>query len=259
MKAKDLMTKDVQTIDKDERLETVLDIMRKHRVSKLVVTEKGRAVGVVTDGDVADELGAIKNRGVPATHLHATSAMRRKFASATPDTPVADILRILLEDDAGIVPVLHDDVCVGVVTASDLLAMVKEPKPLSEVMTTHLHAVAPSDRVIHARRVMVDNHVERLPVIEGGKLVGIVGEGDIARGFAEFKRTVADNHQRAALQRFLIEDVMQRNVVTATTETTAVDAVRLMKTNDVGSLPILRGDRLVGIVTRTDLLRLVKG
>ena len=81
MKAKDLMTKDVLTVDKDERLETVLDLMRKHRVSKLVVVEKGAVVGVVTDGDVADELGAIKNRGVPASHLHASSAMRRRFPS----------------------------------------------------------------------------------------------------------------------------------------------------------------------------------
>lgn len=259
MKAKDLMTKDVQTIDKDERLETVLDNMRKQRVSKLVVTEKGRVVGIVNDGDIADELGALKNRGVPASQLHATSAMRRKFPTASPDTDVATLVQLLVEQDAGIVPVMHDDVCVGVVTASDLLPHVRATTPLSDVMESHVQAVAPTDRVIHARRLMVDHHIERLPVLEGGRVVGIVGEGDIAWGLARFKDTVADNHQSAALQRFLVEDVMQRQVVTATPDTTAVDAVKLMKTRDVGCLPVVRGDRIVGIVTRSDLLRLVKG
>lgn len=259
MRAKDLMTKDVQAIDKDERLETVLDIMRKRRVSKLVVTEKGRVVGIVTDGDIADELGAIKTRGVPASHLHVTTAMRRKFPTAAPDAELPALLHLLVEQDAGIVPILHDDVCVGVVTASDLLPQVRSTVPLGDVMSTHVHAVASSDRVIHARRIMVDHHVERLPVLDGGRVVGIVGEGDIAWGLARFKDSVADNHQSAALQRFLVEDVMQRQVVTATPETTAADAVKLMRSRDVGCLPVVRGDRIAGIVTRSDLLRLVKG
>lgn len=257
MKAKDLMTKDVLTVDKDERLETVLDLMRKHRVSKLVVVEKGAVVGVVTDGDVADELGAIKNRGVPASHLHASSAMRRRFPTVPPEAEAKLVLQHLLEDDAGLVPVLHDRTCVGVVTGSDLLPLVKSAKPLADVMTTNVLAVASSDRVVHARRLMVDHHVERLPVLDGGRVVGVVGEIDIAAGLARFKDSVRDNHQPAALQRFLVEDVMQRGVVTATPETTALDAARLMRERDVGSLPVVRGDRIAGIVTRSDLIRLV--
>ena len=259
MKAKELMSREVVAVDKDERLETVLTLMQKHRVSKLVVQEKGRIVGIVTDGDIADELGAIKNKGVPASHLHASSAMRRSFERVTPEADISVVLKALMDDDVGLVPVCHEDNCVGVVTGSDLLKLVKAPRPVSEVMTSKgLHVVQPSDRVIHARRMMMDHHVERLPVLQDGKLVGIVGEGDIASGLAKFKATVADAHQPAAIQRFLVEDVMQRNVVTATPETTAADAVRIMKTQDVGSLPVVRGDRIVGIVTRTDLLSLVK-
>lgn len=258
MKAKDLMSKAVLAVDKDERLETVLEMMRKQRVSKLVVVEKGRVVGIVTDGDVADELGAIKNRGVPASHLHVTSAMRRRFPTAAPEMELRQVLALFVEQDAGILPVLHDDVCVGVITPSDLMPLVKAATPLGDFMTTHLHVVAPSDRVIHARRLMVDHHIERLPVLDGGRLVGIVGEGEMARGLARFKATISDNHQPAALQRFLVEDVMQRQVVTATPETSAPDAVRIMKEHDVGCLPVLRGERVVGIVTRGDMLRLVK-
>jgi len=257
MKAKDLMTKDVLMMDKDDRLQEAIDVMAKHRVSKLVVVDKGQVVGVLTDGDIADELGALKTRGIPASHLHVSSAMRKKFATATPDTPVEKLLEILLEGDIGLVPVLHEKECLGVVTGSDVLTLVTSTKPLADVMTNHLHVVAPTDRIIHARRMMLDHHVDRLPVLDSGKLVGILGELDIAIGFAKLKTTVADKHQAAALQRFLVSDAMQPTLVTATPETTAREAVVLMRKEDVGSLPVLRGDRIVGIVTRSDLLKLL--
>lgn len=257
MKAKDLMTKDVLTVDKDERLESVLDLMHKFRVSKLVVTDRKEIVAVITDGDIADELGALKNRGMPASHLHVTSAMRRQYHRVAPDAELPEILEALTDHSAGILPVCHDRHCVGVVTASDALRLVESERPLAEIMSNHLTVLSPTDRVIHARRQMIDHGIERLPVLDGGKLVGIVGEIDIATGLARIKSTVADHHQPAALTRFLVEDIMQRQVVTAPPETTAAAAAKLMREHDVGSLPVVRGEKLVGIVTRSDLLRTV--
>lgn len=257
MKAQDLMTKDVLMVDKDDRLQAVLDTMVKYRVSKLVVVDKGSVVGVITDGDIADELGAIKNRGVPASHLHASSAMRRSFPTATPDTDLPALLDALIDQDAGIVPVVNDKKPIGVVTRSDILSLATANGKLEDIMTSHLHVVAPGDRVIHARRTMIDQHVERLPVLDKGKLVGILGELDLAVGFARFKDTVADRHQPAALTRFLVQDVMQQTVITSTPETTTKDAVALMRKEDIGSLPVMRGERIVGIVTRTDILGLI--
>jgi CBS domain-containing protein len=258
MQAKDVMTRTPITIDKDQRLDHVLETMRKSRVSKLVVVEKGAVVGLLVDGDIADELGAIKNRGVPASHLHVSSAMRRRFEVVAPDTGLEQVRELLLDGNAGLVPVVHDQTCVGVVTCSDMLARVDSTKTIEEIMTKALHVVAPSDRVIHARRMMVDHRVERLPVLDGGKLVGIVGEMDVALGLARFKDTVADKHQPAALQRFLVEDVMTRTLTTGRPEMTLTEAARLMKQNDVGCLPVLRGERCAGIVTRGDLIRFAK-
>jgi CBS domain-containing protein len=255
--ASDLMSREVVAVDKDERLEQVIGTMRKGRMSKLPVVEDGKLVGIVTDGDIADEIGALKNRGVPPSHLHASSAMRRVFATCEPPTPAARVVELMLESDVGLVPVVHEHTLLGVITASDLLRLVRSDRALQDVMTTHVHAVEATDRVIHARRIMVDHHIERLPVLAGGRLVGIVGEMDIAAGLARFKSEVRDKHQPAALQRFLVEDVYQRQVVTATPDTRARDAAERMVKEDVGSLPVLRGDRLVGMVTRSDLLRTI--
>lgn len=257
VKAKDLMTREVLRVSKDARLDEVIDTMVRERVSKLVVLDKDHVVGIITDGDIADELGALKNRGIAVSHLHASGAMRRRFPSVSPDTERKLVLDLLTDTDAGILPVLHDAHAIGVITASDVLSLVTSDKPLADVMTNHLHVVAPEDRVVHARRLMLDQRIERLPVLSGGKLVGILGEIDIAVGLAKFKGTVADAHQSAALQRFAVAEIMQQKVITATPDTPAREAVSLMRKHDVGSLPVLRQDILVGIVTRTDLLRLV--
>src|ERR1051325_2831922 len=246
--ASDLMSREVVSVDKDERLEQVIDTMRKGRMSKLPVLEKGKLVGIVTDGDIADELGALKNRGVPTSHLHASSAMRKVFATCEPDAPAARVVELMLESDVGLLPVVHGPTLVGILTASDLLRLVKSERPLQDVMTTKVHAVEPTDRVIHARRLMVDHHIERLPVLSGGRLAGIVGEMDIVAGLARFKHEGRGKHQPAALQRFLVEDIMQQNVVTATPDARVREAAERMVKEDVGSLPVLRGDRLVGMV-----------
>lgn len=255
MKAKDLMSREVASVDKDERLETVLETMRKRRVSKLVVLEKGHLAGVVTTGDIADELGAMKNRGVPTTHLHASSAMRRQVPTCAPETDAAQLVRTMLDEDVALVPVVHERDVVGVVTMSDLVRHVDGgARTLDSIMSAKLHVVEPSDRVIHARRLMIDHHVERLPVVDGSKLAGILGESDVAFGLARFKGEVKDSHQPAAIQRFLVEDIFQHQVVTAAPEMTVKDAATRMRDNDVGSLPVVRGERVVGIVTRSDLL-----
>jgi len=258
VKVKDVMSREVVTVDKDERLDHVLETMRKHRMSKLVVVEKGKLAGIVTDGDIADELGAIKNKGVLASHLHASSAMRRQFVTASADTDIEKLVPQASEDGAGLVPIMHDSTCVGVVTASDLLKLVTSTARLESLMTAKVLAVQPTDRVVHARRLMVDHHVERLPVLDDGKLVGILGEGDIAFGLARFKESVRDNHQASALQRFLVEDVYQRNVVTGALDMTAREAAERMLKEDVGCLPVMRGDRMVGIVTRSDLIATIR-
>lgn len=258
LRAKDLMSKQVESVDKDDRLESVLDRMRKQRMSKMVVLEKGQLVGIITDGDISDELGALKNRGIPAAHLHASSAMRRQFATCAPETHWSGVVRQMLASDTGIVPVVHERTVVGVVTASDLLKLVTSKRSVEDIMTRTVHGVDATDRVIHARRIMVDHHIERVPVLQRGKVVGIIGEIDIALGFARFKVEVADKHQASALQRFLVEDIMRPNVVTTTPDAAANAAANQMMQEDVGCLPVVRDDHIVGIVTRSDLLKTIE-
>lgn len=254
------MTRSVVSVDKDERLEHVLDLMRKHRVTKIPVLEHGRLVGVATDGLIADELGGLRTVGKPASSLHASTVTFRDVKTISPEADWEDALDLLRGNSVGLVPVTHDGTLLGVVTKSDFLAFVESGRPLSDVMKRDLHAVSPTDRVIHARRVMIDEKVERLPVLLSGQLVGIVTETDIAFGLARFKAEFPPNHQKHQLKEFLVEDIMVRSVVTATPDTPVRHAARRMREQDIGALPLTNGaGRIAGMVTRSDLLATIEG
>lgn len=257
MQIKDIMTKDVVSVDKDERLQQVLRLMRKHTISKLPVVDEGELVGVIADGHIADELGALKNAGIPASSLHASSAMAREFHTLSPYDDVAGLVERFQEDGGlGLFPVVNGTSLLGVVTKADILGLVTEGTPLRDIMVTELHAVKPQDRVIHARRIMIDHGVERLPVIDDGRVVGIVAETDVAYGFEQFKKQVPKNHQENQLDQFLVEDIMTRRVVTAPPDMPAEEAAARMREEDVGCLPVVDAAGTVqGMVTRTDLIR----
>jgi CBS domain-containing protein len=184
--------------------------------------------------------------------------MRRDPPTIGPESDVGAALAAMRRDGVGLLPVVHDGAVDGVVTKSDLLALVTSDKPLSEVMSPRVVTVQADDRVVHARRVMLEHEVERLPVLQAGKLVGIVSEADIALGLARLKDEVPTNHQAAQLKEFRVADVMVPAPVTAPADLAAKDAARLMRERDVGGLPVTNEHgKLAGMVTRTDLLKLV--
>ncbi|HWG91854.1 MAG TPA: CBS domain-containing protein [Candidatus Thermoplasmatota archaeon] len=256
MKVSDIMTRDVLTVGKDNPLGTTLELMHKHGISKLPVVHQGKFIGIVSDGDIVDELGALRNKGLVPNALHVSGALRKEVPTIGPDVSIDDARNLFQTTGAGILPVVDEEwTVVGVLTKADLLPFVRDETPVKEFMKRDLYAVSPNDRVIHARRVMLDHGVERLPVLDGGKLVGIVGEIDLAMGFSRVKQVFEDNRQDKRIRDLHVADVMTAPVVTGTPDMRAQEAAALMKQEDVGALPLVeRGDRIAGMITRTDLL-----
>lgn len=255
MKVRDVMTTDVVTVDKDRNLRDVLNLMREHNVTKLPVVEDGRLVGIVTDGKIVDKLGQWHNRQLQTSTLHASSVMEKDFIVAHPDEDLANLLQDVGKPGLTMVPVVQGHRLMGVVTKADLLHLVDSERPLREFMHKEIKAVHPGERLVHARRLLLDHDIARLPVLEEGKLSGIIAEHEIAEAFAGFKE--ADAHvQRVTIRDLQVGDFMRREVVTATPDMTAAEAARLMLENHIGGLPILNGRRVIeGMVTRTDLIR----
>ncbi|HVL86550.1 MAG TPA: CBS domain-containing protein [Candidatus Thermoplasmatota archaeon] len=250
------MTTQLVTVDKNDKLERALDLMRKHGVSKLPVTEHRHLVGVLSDGDIVDELGALRNARMSPTGLHVSGAMQRNYATADPDDDVRAVVELCKKEGVGIVPVTRNGDFVGVVTKADLLRLVTSNRPVGDYMPRRLHAVSPDDRVIHARRLMLDHGIERLPVLDGGRVRGIVSELDLAFALDDLKKRHGGNHEAHQLRNLHVRDVMRQTVVVGTERMPSHQAAAVMRERDVGGLPIVEDeDRIVGMITRTDLLR----
>lgn len=255
MNVRDVMATDIVTVAKDRNLKDVLALMRKHNVTKLPVVEGDNILlGIVTDGMIADKLGREHNKGVQLTTLHASSVMDKDFLMAHPDEPLATLLKDVGKPGLTMVPVVQGKKLVGVVTKADLLRLVKSDVPIETIMRREVKAVTPSERLIHARRMLLDNDIARLPVLDGGHVRGIIAEHEIALAFADLKS--ADSHvQRVNIRDLQVEPYMRRKVITATGGMSAKAAAKLMLDEHVGGLPVVAENGIIqGMVTRTDLI-----
>lgn len=113
---------------------------------------------------------------------------------------------------------------------------------LKDIMQTHVITIAPDETAQRARTLMQVRGVHHLVVTDKRKVVGMVSARDLDRRTAESARVV---------------DVMNRRVVAARPEATVRQAANLMRGRSIGSLAVLDGPRLTGIVTISDLLELL--
>ena len=114
--------------------------------------------------------------------------------SVEADSPAVEAATIMKQEEVGIVPIVEGDRLVGTVTDRDIALRVvaegKDPQSTSvrEIASTDLITVDPQQDLDDALRLMATHQVRRLPVVEGGKLVGIVAQADVARE-ADDKKT----------------------------------------------------------------------
>jgi acetoin utilization protein AcuB len=110
--------------------------------------------------------------------------------------------------------------------------------------------------VDEALSLMHSENVRRLPVVDKhGKMVGIVSELDLLKVSPSPATTLSIYEIPYLLSRIKMKDVMTKDVISVTEDTTLEDAARVMADAKIGGVPVLRDDKLVGIITETDLFK----
>ncbi|MGQ9548308.1 MAG: CBS domain-containing protein [Roseiflexus sp.] len=107
-----------------------------------------------------------------------------------------------------------------------------------------------------AQRLMEQRRIRRLPIVENGRLVGIITRGDL-RTIQPADTTLSHYEWRALLDRVTVAECMTRHVLTISPDASTLDAARLMLKHKIGGLPVVDDDgRVIGIITESDLFRL---
>ena len=148
--------------------------------------------------------------------------------------------------------------------------------PVKEVMTTPVVTLAPEMLVRDATTLLAEKNVSGAPVLDGDKIVGIFSEADVLKSLKTTKKnlrlvfpsisSIGIAFQEELVQRELLEayeeigskpvsEVMSQEIHTIDSESPVKAAVLKMVLNDVNRLPVTSGGRLVGIVTRGDVIK----
>ena len=129
---------------------------------------------------------------------------------------------------------------------------------VKEWMTRDVITITPNTTLPEAHRLMTEKGIRRLPVIENGRLVGIVTRGDIRGAEPSGATSLSIWEVNYLLAKLHIGEIMKRNPITISQEATIGEAARLMLENKISGLPVVDGDRqVVGIITESDIFRLV--
>ena len=116
--------------------------------------------------------------------------------------------------------------------------------------------IDPDATLAAAQELMIENEVRRLPVVERGELVGIITNSDILR---QIPATVeeADDDTRLLLTQRTVREVMTYSPMTINPSATIQEAAERMLEYQISGLPVVRNNKVVGIITESDIFRLV--
>ena len=127
-----------------------------------------------------------------------------------------------------------------------------------EIMMGSPVTLKPEDTLDLANDVISLGRIRHIPVVEEGRLVGIVTERDLIGAAASQIFGLKQKSKSALLKSVLIKEVMKKRVVTAAPETPIRDVAHLMAEKKIGCVPVVSAGVVVGLVTTTDILRYVE-
>ena len=130
-------------------------------------------------------------------------------------------------------------------------------KTVRDIMTTEVTTLGRNDSLQLAKDIMTLGRVRHFPVLDDGKVVGVVSQRDLYKASLGSVMKYGEKAQRAFLEGLAVKEVMSDPVITIASHAAVQEAARLMMEKKIGCLPVLEGAQLVGIVTETDMLKLV--
>jgi CBS domain-containing protein len=128
-----------------------------------------------------------------------------------------------------------------------------------EIMMGSPVTLKPEDTLDLANDVIALGRIRHIPVVDDGRLVGILTERDLIGAAASQIFGLKQKSKSALLKSVLIKEVMKKRVVTAAPDTPIKEVARLMAEKKIGCVPVVSAGMVVGLVTTTDILRYVEG
>ncbi len=254
--------REIISTPKTASIKHAADKMAANRVRRLFITDaKKKLEGVVSATDIVDFIGGgelnkiVKNKHNGfleiAANEHVRLIMSEKVKSIPANSSMKDALIKMYTENVGALPIVDNDRVVGVVTERDFIPLISKyyfNAKVSDYMSREVVTGTDGMTIGDVAKVMIRNGFRRLPIIQEDELVGIVATIDIVRAFSE--------NPRSDLLETQISKIMNRPITISPDELVS-NAADLMDRSSVGGLTVVKGNKLVGVITERDLLKAV--
>ena len=263
------------TVDPNATLMKAREILLKNKIKRVIVVDKRKPIGVITERDIAKKIYGLGTR--PIKSVKAKEFKSRKLFTLTRENSVQECAKMMKKHRIGLVIILNKDKTLGgIITKTNLMSVFltkgTSSIKVSKVMKKELITAAPSDPILHVESLLIRYGISRIIIKRNQKPVGIITFRDfvpakIPQWIAEsadpkeiqeykFKKGLEETHsnQMSYLFPFHSTDIMTSNPITIEGDKDVKDAILLMIKHNISGLPVVKKSKLVGIITKSDIV-----
>jgi CBS domain-containing protein len=251
---KDVFSKGFATVNENDTLSRCLETFKKEMPPVLAVTNnKGKYSGVITRRWV------IRSRLDPATTKVKT--LMRPAPKLSPDLSVSKAAKLIVESQVRQLPVFEKNKLIGFVTDENIIhgAVNQEwgNNPIETIMTKAPHTIEANRSVGAVLTLFREQGISHIPVMETGKLVGIISIQDILEHVfqPQDRQTLGEIvGEKVPMLNIPAKGIMTKPVITVKAGTTLREAEKKMHNFDISCLAVTSNESLIGILTKRDFL-----
>lgn len=280
MNVADIMSSPVYVVNTDEPVSHARKLMLRHRISTLLVLNEGKMVGIVTKSDITNRLAQAEPlwRRRPIDQVPIKLLMTESVITIYPEASISQAAALMLENGVHNIPVVKNDI-IGIVTRTDLVRFVAEngeemKTKIPKLMTEDIISVHRHHTINHVIDEMNRNEIERVVVKDdAGKPVGIISSKSLALNLLtdfqgelstkSIKMTRKSSPAGQKTYRYVkevpltAEDIMVSPIVSIDVNENVSAAAKKMIEEGLTALPVSDGEDIVGILSRTDIMKAI--
>ena len=278
-----IATRDVVSIPPTKSSKDTAKVMMEHEFRRLPITDpgSGKLLGIVTVMDILDFFGGGKKFNIiekkyednflAAINAPDKEIMTRDLITLSNKASIAETIETMLSNQLGAIPLIDgDEKLAGIVTERDIalsLAGIAGKETVQDYMSPKVFNTTPGTPLEGACKIMVRNGLRRIPIVGGEadiskaakKLLGILTSTDVIR-FLNAKELFDHLNSNLATDvlKTVVSDIMVENPITVEPTMTIGELCELFAEKNIGGVPVVKDDKIIGIITERDVLNAVK-
>ncbi len=254
------------------------DILLRHQIGRLIIEFDKKPVGIITEKDIAKSVSIFSRK--PIGKILVMDIMSKDIVTVPLEASIQDCAKLMKKHGISSVVVINKKhKLIGIVTKTDLvstfLVQSTVSLPITKIMTKKVITVSPDDSIFEVESVLFNNEIRRVIVTKDKKPVGIITYRDFipAKTFDVYKE-FTDPQERAEIAQssqinefnvnrlsylltFSARDIMTKNPFIAYSDDVVYTAAILMIRHGISGIPVVKNKKLVGIVTKTDIVNVL--